>query len=137
MANEVEHLQVDTDVHDTQVIPGDKLLMDAFNEAKSGEADLPIDEQLQMTATQLGLEGMGRPVPLTETPQDTNNQSSIDLWTRTKLESDENQMVFVQDDDFLRRAGGTRQSKVIDQMRRCPITSGVLATKRLVKETHG
>ena len=39
MANEVEHLQVDIDVHDTQFIPGDKLLIDAFNEAKSGEAN--------------------------------------------------------------------------------------------------
>ncbi|MCO5550422.1 hypothetical protein L7F22_003908 [Adiantum nelumboides] len=91
VADDVDHLQVDTDAHDTELIPGEKLLEDAFHEAKAGEAELPTDEQLQMTTAQLRLEGMGILVASTTDAQ-RDKRGSIELWTRSKLEMDENQM---------------------------------------------
>ncbi|MCO5551307.1 hypothetical protein L7F22_004807 [Adiantum nelumboides] len=108
--NEVDqHLIADTAIHDSQFTSGWQLVKDTFNEAKSGESNFPIDEQFKLTTKQLGLENMGRPVaPIAQ----AMNSHSIHLWGRSMLEMDENQMVLVYDDSFLRRVGGSRQGLV-------------------------
>ncbi|MCO5582143.1 hypothetical protein L7F22_036033 [Adiantum nelumboides] len=104
-----QHLIADTAVHDSQFTSRWQLMKDTFNEAKSGESNLPTNEQFQSTTKQLGLENMDRPVaPIAQ----TMNSQSIHLWRRSMLKMDENQMVLVYDDSFLRRARGSRQGLV-------------------------
>ncbi|MCO5570263.1 hypothetical protein L7F22_023982 [Adiantum nelumboides] len=95
-------------VHDAQFIPGEQLLIDTFNKAKSGEARLPSEEQFQSITRQLGLEHMDIPVE-PQAAQIKVERRSIHLWGRSTLEIDENQLVLVYDDNFLRRGGGSRQ----------------------------
>ncbi|MCO5598871.1 hypothetical protein L7F22_052970 [Adiantum nelumboides] len=104
-----QHLIPDTAVHDSQFTSGWQLMKDTFNEAKFRESNLPTDEQFKLTTKQLGLENMGRLVaPIAQ----AMNSQSINLWGRSMLEMDENQMVLVYDDSFLGRARGSRQGLV-------------------------
>ncbi|MCO5547527.1 hypothetical protein L7F22_000977 [Adiantum nelumboides] len=107
---------------------GWQLIKDTFNEAKFGELNLPTDEQFESKTTQLGLENMGRPVAARA---QVMNSQSIHLWGWSMLEMDENQMVLVYDDSFLRKGHCKELSlEYKARMQHCLTTLGVSATKR-------
>ncbi|MCO5564777.1 hypothetical protein L7F22_018445 [Adiantum nelumboides] len=104
-----QHLFADIAIHDSQFSSGWQLIKDTFNEAKFEELNLPTDEHFESTTKQLVLENMGR---LVAPRAQAMNSQSIQLWGRSMLEMDENQMVLVYDDSFLRRVGGSRQGLI-------------------------
>lgn len=64
--------------------------MEMFDEAKLYEIHLPFEEECAEIRDRLGIADMGRfPKPLIH----EDSKSTIPLWTRAMLESDENQKV--------------------------------------------
>ncbi|MCO5607926.1 hypothetical protein L7F22_062128 [Adiantum nelumboides] len=92
MAKDSHYILLTDIMHELNFTSGWQLLKHTFNEAKSGESNLPTDEQFKLTTKQLGLENMGRPMaPIAQ----AMNSHSIHLSGRSMLQMDENQMIII------------------------------------------
>ena len=103
-----KYLLIDTNCQDSKYEEGKAILQRILNEAKLYERTLPSEEEFTETLHRLGLENMGR--GSAELSTTAGSSSSIPMWTPNMLENDENQLVYIEADEFLKRASGTRAS---------------------------
>ncbi|MCO5552116.1 hypothetical protein L7F22_005626 [Adiantum nelumboides] len=122
-----QHLIANTAVHDSQFTLGWQLIKIHSMKRSPKSQICQQMSSLNRTTKQLSLENMGRHVA--PRAQAMNSQS-IHLWGRSMLEMDENQMVLVYDDSFLRRARGSWQGLVTGVQGK---DAGVPTTKRISK----
>ena len=85
------HLQVDSAVKDSEYRSSKEKLKEIFDEWSTCEAQLPLKEEHAAATNRLGLADMGKFHQPPTVHADSN--STINLWTRSSLEDDENQKV--------------------------------------------
>ena len=84
------HLQVDSVVKDSEYRSGKQIIKEFFDEWSTCEAQFPLEEEHAAATNKLGLADMGKfHQPIVH----ADSNSTINLWTRSSLEDDENQKV--------------------------------------------
>ena len=84
------HLLVDSAIQDHEYKTGKEILKEIFDEARIYEGELASKEEMAVIEERLSIAEMGR---FTAPQVAEDSKSTIQLWTRNQLETDENQKI--------------------------------------------